>query len=170
MYAVPTAAGTATVACVGMAAPAMAATCDEQAATLRLRRADPVPVQPAPGYARAVERIFRTLNRARSSTLEALASAATRGEQSRIAGRLAGAYAAAAADLRTAPDRRFVADQTDAIAAALAAAAKAYRAMAQAAGRGDESGYAAARTAAVAAERRVGRAVRGLEAAGYRVP
>jgi hypothetical protein len=169
LYAVPTSEGTATVACLGVAAADVAARCDSQAATLQLTGPRAIAVQPAPGYAKALARSFRDLNAARSPGLAALAAARTRTEQSAAADGIARAYAAAARDLRQAPDTRFVAEDNAAIVTALQGGAAAYNSMSFNAGRGDEAGYAGARRRAIAAERRVDAALRRLRDAGYRV-
>jgi hypothetical protein len=169
LYAVPTSEGTATVACLGVAAAGVAARCDTQAATLQLTGPRPAGVQPARGYAKALARVFKALNGERSAALGALSAAGTRTEQSAAADRIAKAYAAAARDLRQAPDTRYVSEENAAIVTALQDGAAGYNSMSFNAARGDEAGYADARRRAIAAEGRVGAALRRLRDAGYRV-
>src|SRR5205823_1671521 len=101
MYAVPTSAGVATIACWGTVrvTPSFATQCSQVTATLRLLNATAFPLGPTASYAKLLTSTFKTLNSATSGPLSQLKSATTPSGQSSAASRVASAYAAAASSL-----------------------------------------------------------------------
>ena len=79
VYAAPTSAGVATLACLAPAADAesFAATCDQIANTLELSSGDPLPVGPSKAYAGAVSKALAALGKADKAGQAKLKSAKT---------------------------------------------------------------------------------------------
>ena len=94
VYAAPTSAGVATVACVSPKADAdsFATTCDQIANTLELSKGDPFPVGPSKDYAATVSKALGTLGKADKSGQAKLKSAKTPGDQAAAARSLSSAF------------------------------------------------------------------------------
>jgi hypothetical protein len=169
VYAVPTGAGVATVACTGRAVAGNGESCEAAASTLALRDVRSYPVRPIRGYAARVDRAMERLNGRRTPDRARLSSARLPGGQARLARRLSGWYADAHRDLdrvRVSPVDR---EAHDGLVRALAGTRDAYGGMAAAAVRADAAGWRRARAGVRRGEAAVQRALRGLERLGYRV-
>jgi hypothetical protein len=161
LYAVPTTAGVATIACTGPAGTAGEAfrtDCESVATTLQLTGAEAYTLGPQPAYARALRRTLDGLNRQVSSGTARLRQAGSPEEQAAAAAALAGDYrraAEAVAVLEVSP-RDAAANRG--LAAAPERTGSAYAAAADAARANDEAAYSAA-------ERRVRRSQSELRSA-----
>jgi hypothetical protein len=163
LYAVPTRAGVATVACV----PSSAA-CDGVANTLELN-GEPLPVGPSEDYAKKVSGVLAALNAQAGKASAALGKAKTPAAQAKATANLRDAYRKAANDLR---GRRLSPADRGAnarLVAALNGLAKAYGQGAAAARSNRKAGFKRAGAAVTTAQRELADAVQGLRAAGYRV-
>ncbi len=94
VYAAPTSAGVATVACLAPSADAdsFASTCDQIANTLELSSGDPLPVGPSTAYAGAVTKALGALDKADKAGRAKLKSAKTPQQQAAAAKGLAKAF------------------------------------------------------------------------------
>ena len=101
VYAAPTSAGVATLACLAPAdaTDAFASTCDQVANTLTLSSGEPIPLGPDKQYAAAVSKALGGLAKSDKSGRARLGSAKTPKAQASAARSLAAAYAKAAAPL-----------------------------------------------------------------------
>jgi hypothetical protein len=101
VYAVPTTAGVATLACLAPAADAesFGATCDQIANSLELSSGDPFPVGPSKAYAGAVDKTLAALGKADKAGQAKLKSAKTPQAQAAAALVLAKAFHAAGKSL-----------------------------------------------------------------------
>ncbi len=113
VYAAPTSAGVATLACLAPAADAksFAATCDQIANTLELSSGDPLPVGPSTAYAGAVSKVLGALGKADRAGRAKLKSAKTPQDQASAARSLSSAFntagkTLAGQDARTGRPRR----------------------------------------------------------------
>jgi hypothetical protein len=164
IYAVPTTAGVATIACV-----APTATCDASANTMQLVSAKSFPVGPSADYAKAVGNAMGALGKATKSGQAKLESAKTPRAQASAAAGLSAAYAKAAKALGglelspadTLANQRLV--------AGLTATSKAYANAAKAARKNKKNAYASAKKAVAAGQKIVSNAMTGLQKAGYDV-
>jgi hypothetical protein len=164
VYAVPTSAGVATLACLGAAA-----TCDGSANTMQLVSAKSFPVGPSQDYAKGVGAALKTLSGAVKSGQGKLGSAKTPKAQAVAARGLSAAYAGAArklAGLTLSPADTLANAQ---LVAGLKATAAAYAKAAQAAGHKNRGAFAKARGAVAAGQQKVSKALTGLKNAGYAV-
>jgi hypothetical protein len=159
LYAAPTTAGVATVACYSPDPAASAPNCEAIAQTLDPVRGSAYPLATPPAVERSLRATARDLEGARRSGRRALARAATGASQAKAARSVATAYATARDRLRQLDASPALADAQAATVAALGSAAAAYRDLAAAADAGDESAYRAAQRAVRDAERRVNRAL-----------
>jgi hypothetical protein len=144
-----TTSGSLTVAC--LAAPearSSVAGCEAAIGRVTLSGADWRPPAEVAGGLR-LDAVIARLDRARVARRAALRSARTRAAQSRIAARLAGSYAAAAAGLRDAGP----------VADALRTGERAHRRLAAAAAAGRPARYAAAKRAVTTADAALARAL-----------
>jgi hypothetical protein len=171
VYAVPTSAGVATLAC--LAPPASAAgfkaDCDGIANTLGLKSGDAFPVGPSKAYADAVGKALGDVNAALKSGSAKLKSAKTPGDQAAAARSISGAYGKAAkslAGLELSPADR---GANARLVKALQGAGAGYAKAAAAAGKKDKAAFARAGKTIAAAEKEVAGALAGLKAAGYGV-
>ena len=169
IYAVPTTAGVASVACIApVSVDGFLAECERVASTLELSEGDPVPLGPDRRYAARLDRAIVGLNRVRSAGVARLRGARTPAGQARTAGALAGAYREAATTLVRGgslnPAEQRANDQ---IVSALRTTQAAYTRMAAAARAADRGRYNAARAAVVRGEAAVQRGVEALEPLGY---
>jgi hypothetical protein len=164
VYAVPTTAGVATLACLGASA-----TCDASANTMQLVSAKAFPVGPSGDYAKAVGGALGALGKATKSGQAKLKAARTPRAQASAANGLSTAYAKAAkalGGLNVSPADKLANAQ---LVAGLGATAKAYRSAATAANKNDKKAYATASKAVAAGQQTVAKALAGLKSAGYDV-
>jgi hypothetical protein len=164
IFTTPTSAGIATVACVDPTAD-----CEAIANTLKLNAGTAFPVGPNKDYAAALGKALGGLGKTSSSAHSALRAAKTPKAQAAAAGKLASAYNTAAKSLgglKVSPAD----EQVNALLASrLKQAGKAYAGLAAAARSGNKSGYAKASKAVQSAEGGVASALRGVQAAGYKI-
>jgi predicted Ser/Thr protein kinase len=161
LYAVPTTAGVATIACTGPAGDAGASfrrDCESIATTLRLTGAEAYSLGPQPAYARFLRSTLGELNRSVSSGTAQLREAGTPDEQAAAAAALAGDYRRASEAVLAAEVSPRDAAANRSLGGALERTGSAYAAAAEAARANDAAGYAAA-------ERRVARSQRAVQAA-----
>jgi hypothetical protein len=164
VFAVPTSAGVATLACTGAQA-----TCDGSANTLQLVSAKAFPVGPSADYAKAVGNALGALGKATKSGQAKLAAAKTPQAQASAASALSAAYAKAAktlGGLSVSPADKLANAQ---LVSGLNATAKAYANAAKAANKHNKSAYAKASKAVAAGQQTVAKALAGLKSAGYNV-
>ena len=163
---VPTRRGAAAVACLTprvLRSDEEAAACGEVAATLRLHGLAPLPLDGQMTYTHALAAELARLDGERLAARRQLAGAATRPEQRRAATGLAAAYAAAAQRVLRTPPTPFARPSHAALYGALRQAQRRATALAEAARRGDEPGYASAAKRLEAAEANVAAAIRRLQ-------
>src|SRR4051812_7280956 len=164
IFTAPTSAGVATVACVDPGAD-----CEAIANTLKLKAGTAFPVGPSKAYAAALGKRLSGLNKQVRAGRTALRRAKTPKAQAAAVGRLAAAYTGASAAI----SRLDVSPADQATQAQLAKALKgtgqAYGKLAAAAGSGRKAAFAKARAGARRNEQAVAGALRGLQAAGYKV-
>ena len=173
VYAVPTSAGVATLACtVGTAAAsagAGATECGQVAATLRVVAARAYPLGPSADYARVLSSTFATLRAAVANASGRLRAATTPSGQAQAARRLAAAYSTAETAVSAAAVSPRDRDANAALAASLGQLAAGYTLSARAAGSADTTGYRQARDRIAAGSASLRRALAGLSALGYAV-
>ena len=171
LYAIPTANGVTTVACLSSstAAGATVSQCEQIAATLKLNGTTAFGLAPSSQYAAALGHIFSTLQSTVSADSARLHAASSASAQATAAAQLAGAYAAAASAVAHLSVSPAVESVNASIASSLAAVAHDYTALAAAARAGDEAGYARASRAIAADRARATAAIAALRRAGYAV-
>jgi hypothetical protein len=169
VYAVPTSAGVATVACWSSsgAASAFPTECGQVAATLRLVGATPYPITPSAEYSRLLSSTFAQLRASAATRTAELRAASTAAGQAAAATALSAAYANAATRLSAATVSPQVRDAQDAIVAALREIAAGYSQAAAAARSGSAAGYANASHMIEAGSVALGNALRSLAGLGY---
>lgn len=163
---VPTPRGAATVACLTprvLAPGTEPADCRAVAATVRLNGLRALPLATGGAYGDALAAPLARLDGERLALRRQLDGARTRPEQSRIAGGLAAAYAAAATGVDKIAPTPFARPSHMALRDALRLAARRYATLSDAARSGDEAGYARAATGVEAAEKNVAAGIRRLE-------
>jgi hypothetical protein len=167
LYASPTSAGTATVACYAPSAEAAAdePTCEAVAQTLELLEGRPYPLAVPAAAERALDRTARRLDRARRDGRRRLAEASQPAGQAKAARALERAYGTAARDLRAVDAGPALAGSIGDAASAAAGAGRAYGRLAAAVDAGDPGAYDAARSAVRSAEARTERALAAIAAA-----
>jgi serine/threonine protein kinase len=164
LYTVPTSAGIATVACVDPGTD-----CEGIANTLKLKSGTPFPVGPSKEYAAGLGTTFAALDKKVSSGRQALRGANSPKAQASAAAGLAAAYGAASksmAGLEAPPADETVNRQ---LAASLKLTGAGYAKMAAAARSGSKSAFEKAGTAVQRGEQAVAGALKGLQAAGYKI-
>jgi hypothetical protein len=164
VYAVPTTAGVATLACLGGAA-----TCDPSANTMALVSAKGFPVGPSADYGKAVSGALATLGKAQKSGQAKLKSAKTPDAQASAAQSLSAATSKAASTiggLKVSPADALVNSQ---LVTALKSTAKAYGSAAKAAKQHDKAAFAKAGKTVSTGQKDIAKALAGLKAAGYDV-
>ncbi len=169
LYAVPTANGVATIACLSSssAAAASAGQCAQIAATLKLTGTTAFALAPSTQYAASLAHIFSALQSAVSAGSARLHAASSASAQAAAASQLAAAYAAAASAVTRLTVSPAVADLNANIAHSLAAVGHDYAALASAARSGDGAAYARASRAIAADRARSATALAALRQAGY---
>ena len=164
VYAVPTDAGVATLACT-----ADEATCDSIASSLEITEGEAFPVGPNESYQGDVEGILAKLDKAEKSAASKLKSAERRTTQAAATSRLATAYTAAAGSLGKLEVSPADATLNANLAKSLRDVGTAYKnATAEARGK-DRAGYKRQGGRAVAAGKDVGAAIEGFAVAGYQL-
>lgn len=167
LYAVPTANGVATVACLSSSFAAPAAQCAQIAATLKLSGTTAFGLGPSPQYAAALERSFGALQSAAGAGAASLSAASSASAQAAAAARLAAACSSASNALMRLTVSPAVQGANASLAGSLAALARDYSALASAARAGNEAAYARA-VGAIAGDRaRAANALAALRRAGY---
>ena len=171
VYAAPTSAGVATLACLAPEAQArsFAGTCDQIANTMRVSSGKPLPVGPDAGYAGAVTKALGSVEKAERLGAAKIKTAKTPRAQAIAARPVAGAYTKAAKGLagrKVSPADRSVNAQ---LVAALRQTGAAYSKLASAAARKSKSGFKKAARAVSKAHKALSAAQAGLKAAGYDV-
>jgi serine/threonine protein kinase len=171
IFAVPTSAGVATLACIPAkgAEDAFAPVCDAVATTFRSSDGKPFPVGPNKEYAQRLSSTLTKLGKQQGSAAAALKRAKTRGAQAGATGRLAAAYAGAAKSLdglELSPADVLANTQ---LVRALKATGAAYKQAAKEARSKDRAGYRREGAKAVAAQADVAKNLELLGKAGYDV-
>ena len=171
VYAAPTSAGVATVACLAPKADAdsFAATCDQIANTLTLSKGDPLPVGPSKDYASAVSKALGTLGKADKSGQAKLKSAKTPSDQAAAARSLSSAFNKAGKTLAGLDVSPADSGVNDLMVKALRQTGAAYDKAASAAAKKNKSAFDKAGDDVAAGRKAVARALAGLKAAGYDV-
>jgi hypothetical protein len=170
VYAVPTSAGVATIACLAPQPDARALTrCESIAATLELRGAEPLPLGPNERYAAVLNTALASLESQRGDGRRALRDAPTPAAQARAAEQLAAAYRAASAGLGRAAPGPIEEPYHRSILATLDRAAEGYAALADAARSHRQLDYDRAAAQVERAEDALDRSLNALERIGYRV-
>lgn len=169
LYAVPTANGVASVACLSSstAAGGQASQCQQIAATLKLSGTTAFGLAPSAQYAASLGHIFATLQSAVSAGSAHLHAASSASAQAAAASELAAAYAAASVAVARLPVSPAVQSLNSSIARSLAAVGHDYAALASAARAGDGAAYARAGRAITADRARATAALAALRQAGY---
>ncbi len=172
LYAVPTANGVATVACLGSSSSSSsspAAQCAQVAATLKLNGTTAFGLAPSPGYATSLGRAFGTLRAAAGAGTTRLRTASSASAQAAAAAQLAVAYNSASRALGRLTVSPAVQGTNASVAGSLAALGRDYAALAAAARAGDEAAYARSGRAVGSDRARVTNALAALRQAGYTV-
>ena len=170
LFAVPTSAGVATIACTapaGRAAADFRRDCESVATTLRLNGAEPYTLGPQPDYAGRLGAILEKLDEESRSGSAKLRKADAPGAQAAAAAELAGSYRRAGdavEALDTSPADRVA---NGSLAAALTHTGSAYAKAAEAARSGDETAYADADRALRASQATLQRSLSRFEQLGY---
>src|SRR5205085_3149863 len=171
LYAVPTSAGVATIACWGTVHlnPSFATQCSQVTATLRLIGASAYPLGASASYARKLTNTFNTLRSATNGPLSQLKTATTPSGQSSAASHLASAYSSAASTLSREAVSPRDRDANNAVVAALKQIATGYSHAAAAASSGSNSAYNSAGQQINSGSSALSSALRQLSALGYKV-
>jgi Protein kinase domain len=169
LYAVPTANGVATVACLGSTATGSTTQCAQIAATLKLSGTTAFGLAPSASYAAALGRSFGTLRGAATAGEARLHSASSAAAQATAAAQLAAAYGSASRALAGLAVSPAVQGANATLASSLAALGHGYDALAAAARAEDEAAYARAQRAIVSARASTAKALTALSQAGYAV-
>jgi hypothetical protein len=171
VYVVPNPGGNPTaIACFAASAqsPDLQA-CERSVATLRLAgRPQSYELTPRPEYAQRLSASISALNAQRLSLRGQMGPGATPLELQRLAGKLARAFAGAAATLSGLEPTLATGQAQSALSGAILRARAAYVALAAAAGQRNEARFAAARVQVDSAEAAVDTALEGFALLGYR--
>jgi uncharacterized protein YukE len=171
VYAAPTSAGVATIACFGTAhlKPDFATQCSEVTATLRLISASSYPLGASASYARKLTNTFNTLRSATNAPLSQLKTAATQSGQSTAARHVSSAYSSAATTLSDAAVSPRDRDANNAVVSALKQISTGYSRASSAAASGSNSAYSKAQKQINSGSSALSSALRQLSALGYKV-
>jgi hypothetical protein len=172
VYAVPTTAGVATIACSaasGASAARWQPECDQVAATLHLVGTTAYPLGVSAPYARALSATFDRLRSATSGPLAALHTAASPSGQATAADQLAAAYTHAAAELGGVAVSPVVRDAQRSMLAALTKIGGGYSRLAGAARAGSGDAYTRAGQDVSSGSSDLTRALQSLASLGYAV-
>jgi hypothetical protein len=171
LYAAPTNAGVATMACLGgrEAGARFASECERVASTLGLLTGRGFPLGPSDRYARAVKVAFDRVASAQKRHGSRLRSARTAASQARAARGLRKGYLTLARKLSRIEISPADAEANEAVARATRRVGVAYGGLSQAARRGDRGAYSTAAGRVRSEARRLDDAISTLKALGYRV-
>jgi hypothetical protein len=169
VYAVPTDAGVATVACYRPKAQAEDPDCERIAGSMTLQHGKAYPLEPIESYGTAVGKTLSSLDSARTSGRKALSSAKTGKGQASAASKLASSYRSAASSLAGRKVSPAVATANADMVSALRDTASAYDQLASAARASKAKSYAAASKKVQSGDAAVQKAVAELEELGYQV-
>ena len=172
VYAAPTSAGVATVACLAPAADAesFAKTCDQVANTLQVGdSAEPLPVGPSKDYAETVSKVLAGLDKGDKAGRADLASAKTPTAQAAAARSLSAAFAKAAKSLAAADVPLADRSVHTPLVKGLRQTSAAYGKLAAAAVKNDKGAYRKAGGDVSDGRKAVADALAGLKNAGYDV-
>jgi hypothetical protein len=164
LFTAPTSQGIATVACVDPTAD-----CETIANTLKLNAGTAFPVGPSKAYAAQLGKALGGLNTKVKAGRQALASAKSRKAQAAAARQLSSAFKSTSAGLSKAKVSPADAAANGQLVAALKQTGNAYGKLAAAASSGNKSAYSAASRKVQTSQAAVPRALRGLQAAGYKI-
>ena len=164
LFTVPTSAGVATVACVDPKAD-----CESIANTLKLNAGTAFPVGPSKEYAAGLGKTLGALDKKVSAGREALEKAGTPKAQAAAAKDLAAAYRTASASISKLEVSPADSAANQQLAAALKETGNAYAKLAATASAGNKAAYKKAGQQVQEAEQAVAGALKGLEAAGYKL-
>jgi hypothetical protein len=171
LYAVPTSAGVATLACKSASGSTSAfeSQCARVASTLRLVGALAYPLTPIASYAEHLSATFAQVRATAPGELAALRAATSTSAQAHATQRLATTYAKAAGELRIVAVSPLAAGAHRTLVAALSGLAQSYDRAARAAQSGDAAAYTAAGRELGGATASLNSALRDLAALGYTV-
>ena len=171
VFAAPTSAGVATIACVAppRAAAAFFPDCERVAASVELTGAKPVALGPSAAYARALNAAFEPLAAAARSGGASLRAADTPAAQARAARALAGAYVDAASAVARAPAGPAEREAGSRVEEALRSASAGYVRLADAARSDNAGAYRAARATIRRSDARLRAGIDELAELGYDV-
>ena len=171
VFAAPTSAGVATIACVAppRAAAAFFPDCERVAASVELTGAKPLALGPSAAYASALNAAFEPLAAAARRGSASLRAADTPAAQARAARALAGAYSDAASAVARAPAGPAERQAGARVEAALRSASAGYVRLATAAGSDDAGAYRAARATIRRSDARLQAGIDELAELGYDV-
>jgi hypothetical protein len=169
LYAVPTAGGVVTIACLGPSSSGTAVQCAQIAATLKLNGTTAFGLAPSQGYATALGSTFGALRSAVDAGTARLRAASSATAQAATATQLAAAYSSASSALGRLTVSPAVQSANATLAGALAAVGRDYAALAAAARAGDEAAYAQAQRSIGNDRARAANALASLGRAGYAV-
>jgi hypothetical protein len=169
VYAAPTTAGVATVACLAKDSGAFATTCDQIANTLKLSSGKPLPLGPSKHYAAASSKALKTLGTADKKGLAKLKSAKTPQAQGAAARSLSAAYAKAAKTFQRQDVGPADGSLNTQMVRALRQTSGAYSQAAKAAAAKSKSRFASASGAVGKGRQAVADAIANYRAAGYDV-
>ena len=166
MFAAPTSAGVATIACFAPpgGGAAFRGDCERVAGSLALNGETGFPVGADPAYAEEISRLTTALGKRRKAGRTALAGASTPVGQRQAAAALSDTYAIALADLGSVESSPVTAPATTAISRAVAGATNAYRQLSKAK---NPAAFRRATANVKRAEARVNAALARLKALGY---
>jgi Protein kinase domain len=169
LYAVPTAAGVATIACLSASPAGVTTQCAQIAATLKLTGTTAFGLGPSAPYATSLNHVYGTLHSAAASASTQLRSASSAVAQAAAAAQIAAAYSAASSALARLSVSPAIKAVNASLASSLAALAADYSALAAAARAGDDAAYAKASSAVASDRVRAQSALSALGQAGYEV-
>jgi hypothetical protein len=164
LFTAPTSLGVATVACVDPSAD-----CESIANTLKLNGGTAFPVGPSKAYASELGTALGGLDKKLKSGRAALRSAKAPKAQTAAARKLSSAYKSTSASLSKAKVSPADVAANQQLVAALKQTGDAYGKLGSAASSGSKSGYAKASRQVQTSEAAVARALKGIEAAGYKI-
>jgi hypothetical protein len=170
LYAVPTSAGVATIACFSPRfIDTLAGQCEAMATTLTLSRADSLPLGPNVAYGRRVDRIVAQADAARRQGRARLRFAKRAPGQGRRAADLAMTFRRSAARLAASGPEAGTALIHRDLVGALRGVRNGYEALSTAAARRDRRGYDAARRLVAQREAALSQALKRMAKLGYRL-
>jgi hypothetical protein len=169
VYAAPTSAGVATVACLAKDSGAFATTCDQIANTLKLSSGKPLPLGPSKSYASATSKTLKRLGTADKRGLAKMKSAKTPKAQAAAARSLSAAYAKAAKAFKGRNVGPADGSLNTQMVKALQQTSGAYSQAAKAASSNNKSRFASARGTVGKGRQAVADAIASYQAAGYDV-